>query len=734
MRKAAVLLKSTLAQAFEAESDGRSKLRVAQDALTALGDEFSQEVLEIILHGIRQLPTGEAVAWVRALPSTVNASWLRASMLSDAQEAGAAAAWQDFFHRHPGAEPLHLAAHARVLAAAERWEDAGRQLRRVLSQPLRYSFFPRVEKLVRTLAANDPGAVRRCRLAVLGTSTVTLLLPVLRALLFRDRVQTETYEGMYGAVEHEILSPDSGLAKFRPDVVVLPTNWRDLRLPGISSEPDAAVTAIIDARLRLWKRLVEAFNCHVVDSASDFPAAEPLGYIATAQRGGRSAVIEAFNRRIREVAPAHVSILDMPALQREVGCAHWEDDMAWFSFRQHPATEALPVLAEAIAAHVRAVLGLTRKVLVTDLDNTLWKGVIGEDGLNGIQIGTGSPAGEAHRRLQEYMLDLKRRGVLLAVSSKNNPEDARLPFEQHAEMALRLDDFAAFEANWNDKAENIREIARKLSLGLDSFVFIDDNPLEREWVRSQLPALSVVDLGPSVFHYVRDLERGRWFFSLSLTQEDLARAEQYRVEAHRETLRSSAASVEEFLADLQLEAAVVPISDANIARVTQLINKTNQFNLTARRYTEAQVRAFAARADGWAAAFRMSDRFGSYGLIGVILCKPAAGGDEWEIDTWLMSCRALGRQMERFMFDRLVEAAAANGIGVITGVYRPTAKNGLVAGLFEELGFRVCSETPEERRYTFAVPAEPSVSATHVRNASEALPHTAASAAELTAG
>ncbi len=348
--------------------------------------------------------------------------------------------------------------------------------------------------------------------------------------------------------------------------------------------------------------------------------------------------------------------------------------MLWHSFKQHPGSEALPALAELQQAHLRAVLGLTRKVLVTDLDNTLWKGIIGEDGLGGIRIGPGSPAGEAHQQLQEYMRDLKLRGILLAVCSKNNIEDARLPFEKHENMILRLDDFAAFSANWDDKAQNLRDIAERLSLGLDSFVFLDDNPLEREWVRSQLPEVNVVELSPSVFHYIRDIERGRQFYSLSLSQEDLGRAEQYRGESRREALRSAAQSLDEFLAQLQLEASVAPVSSANLARVTQLTNKTNQFNLTTRRYTEAQIRQLASRPEAWMGAFHLSDRMGSYGLIGLIFCTPGANPLHWEIDTWLMSCRTLGRQMERFMFDRMMEAAAARGVREILGVYRPTDK------------------------------------------------------------
>jgi FkbH-like protein len=383
----------------------------------------------------------------------------------------------------------------------------------------------------------------------------------------------------------------------------------------------------------------------------------------------------------------------------------------------HPSTDALPELAEAYVSHVRAVLGLSRKVLAVDLDNTLWKGVIGEDGLDGIGIGPGSPEGEAHLHLQRYLLELKRRGILLAVCSKNNLEDAQSPFLQHPHMALRLDDFAAFRANWEDKAVNLRAIARDLSLGLDSFVFLDDNPLERDWIRSQLPEVAVVELGSSPFQYVHRLDRANCFTALSLSGEDLARTDRYRVETLRENLRVSSASIDDFLQQLQIEASAEAVGARNLARITQLVNKTNQFNLTTRRYTEAQVRAIAEEPHGWARAFQMSDRMGSYGLIGVLFCRPADRSDTWEIDTWLMSCRTLGRQMENFMFDRLVEAAAGLRIGRIIGVYRPTAKNELVKELYDKMGFRRLDQSANEVRYQFDVPATPVATATHIRGA-----------------
>ncbi len=618
----------------------------------------------------------------------------------------------------PAGTDYVLLSNARVLSDVGKYEEAARALRRALELHPKYPFFPRAEKLTAALAGQVTSWTRRCRIAVLGASTTNLLVPVLHALAFRDRIRAEIYEGQYGSMQQEILDPSSGLSRFRPDIAFLIASWHDLHLPPVVADEDAFVANVVDQFRPLWERLSMEFGCHVVQFGFDYPADESYGYLGRSLRGGRTRVVTLLNLRLHEAVPSYVSVLEPTALQRDTGQTRWNDPVMWYSFRQHPSPESLPVLAEAMMAHVRSVLGLTRKVLVTDLDNTLWKGVIGEDGLDGIQIGPGSPGGEACARLQQYLLDLKSRGVLLAVASKNNPEDARLPFERHPQMLLRLPDFAAFEANWNDKADSLRTISEKLGLGLDSFVFLDDNPMEQEWIRSQCADVAVVDGGPNVSQLLQALDHGRYFYALSLSPEDQARADQYRTEAAREELRTSAQTLDDFLAGLELSASAAPVTEANIARVVQLLNKTNQFNLTARRYTEAQVRSLANDPEAWTAAFRLSDRLGDYGLIGVLFCVPAGEGRRWEVDTWLMSCRSLGRQMERFMFDRMVESAQAQSVREIVGVYRATQKNSLAGGLYAQLGFTKLSETPEETRWSYLVPSHPVMTAAHVRNES----------------
>jgi len=392
-----------------------------------------------------------------------------------------------------------------------------------------------------------------------------------------------------------------------------------------------------------------------------------------------------------------VSVLDTDEVVRRVG-SQWHNPLLWYTAQQHPALAALPELAEAQMAHVRSVVGLTRKVLICDLDNTLWSGVIGEDGLAGIKLGPGSPVGEAHADLQGYLLDLRRHGILLAVCSKNNEEDAKLPFLEHPYSRLHLEDFSAFVANWDDKAVNIRNIAGQLLLGTDSFVFLDDNPVERAWVRSQLPEVAVVDTGSSVFGYLDALERGRYFYTLQVSQDDVARADRYRTQAAATALRQASESAEAFLQSLQMTAITTRITPNNISRVTQLLNKTNQFNLTAHRYTRSQVEAICGDKMNFTGVFQLSDRFGDHGIVGVMICRQVERGT-WEIDSWLISCRVLGRRLEFFMLNRVLQAAAEASIERIVGVYRPTAKNSQVADLYSRLGFSETDSTSQEKRH-----------------------------------
>lgn len=621
------------------------------------------------------------------------ALWVRARSLAASDRA--VAAWDECVAALPSVVGEALLHRARARLRAGDGDGAAADLRLALHQPASFEFWNRAEKLQRRLQrGHDVAAVRSLRLAVLGgRASSALLVPLLRVGCFRDRIAVEIYEGEYDAWQQEILDPASGLYAFEPDAVLLLTHWRDAELPAFADDPAAAVDEAVARVAGLWSTLRERCASTILAQGFDLPAGDPYGRLGTALPGGRGAMLRAINARLAREAGGEILLLDLEAIAGEVGRSDWSDARRWHSARQHPGSRALVALVEHQLGLLRASLGLSRKVAVLDLDNTLWGGVVGEDGLDGIQLGPPSAAGEAYQTFQRYLRELHRRGVLLAVCSKNNPEDAREPFERHPETVLRLDDFVVFEANWEDKAANLRVISDKLSLGLDSFVFLDDNPVERAWVRDQHPDVLVPELPEDPADFVAELERGRPFEAVALSDEDRGRHESYRAEVGRQELRSQAGSLEGFLEGLQMVAHAGPFDDVNLPRIAQLVNKTNQFNVATRRYSEAQLRSQAEDPTWWTCWFRLADRFRDSGLIGVLTAHARPGDAEaLEIDNWLMSCRVLGRQMEHFMLRTLLEHCAAGGIRRLYGTYAPTAKNAQVADLLERFGFRLHSD------------------------------------------
>jgi FkbH-like protein len=588
-----------------------------------------------------------------------------------------------------------LLQRARLLAREKRNAEAIADLRSALQRYPTYPFFLRCEKLVERLRHSPAWKPRqRVKLACLGSSTTALLDPVIQAVGFRNDLDVEVYQGVYGNYCQEILDPESGLYAFKPDAVVLLVNHRDLNLPPSDTMGQASCFC---SRLReLWKILQKRCPTHVIQIGLDVPEAGGWGFLEdTLSDGRRRAIIQA-NLALSENLPAGVSFLDVNAIVARIGREFWSA-AEWHRAKQYPSTAAIPLLADPIGAHLLAALGLARKTLVVDLDNTLWGGVIGEDLLGGIRIGPPTAEGEGYLELQRYIKELKDRGVLLAVCSKNNRADAELPFRSHDAMLLRLDDFVAFSANWNDKASNLRAMANELSLGLDSFVFLDDNPIERRLVRMQLPEVAVPECGATPWEMLESLRRGLYFPSFALTREDMQRHASYRSNAARKVAEHDAASVDDFLASLDMAVEHGAVDETSVARVAQLINKTNQFNLTTRRYTEEQVRAMAKSPDWWCHWFRLADRFGDYGLVGVMMAQ--ISGDAWRVDTWLMSCRVLGRCMEQFMASVLLRAARDHGASHVVGQFIATEKNALVKDLYLQMGF--ASDESAAGQYAF---------------------------------
>ena len=409
-----------------------------------------------------------------------------------------------------------------------------------------------------------------------------------------------------------------------------------------------------------------------------------------------AAIVERLNHRLRTAAEAEgIYLLTVDQWVAMDGLAAWYQPALWYRAKQEIHPRAANLFGDQAGRLLGALRGRSSKCLVLDLDNTLWGGVIGDDGLQGIVLGQGSTVGEAHLALQRYARQLSRRGVILAVCSKNDMDNAIAPFEQHAEMILRRDDIACFVANWQDKAANLRHIAQTLNIGLEALVFVDDNPAERALIRRELPMVAVPELPDDPAGYVQTLAAAGYFEAVHVTADDEARARQYRDNAEREQMRHSATDMQSFLAGLQMKLTWSPFDAVGLKRIVQLANKTNQFNLTTRRYTEAEIEERMHDADSIALQLRLADVYGDNGVIALLVARRAATGADTgaeagalEIETWLMSCRVLGRNVEQATLAILAEQARALHCTHLLGTYRPTEKNGMVRDLYERLGFQ----------------------------------------------
>jgi len=531
------------------------------------------------------------------------------------------------------------------------------------------------------------------RLAILASATVDHLVPGIRVGGLRRRLLMDVHIGPYGQYRQQLLDVDSPLHELHPQIVLLSLTAREaigaVPLTATSAEADAAIGRSIDELRMLWRKARETFHATVIQQTF-LNAAEPLfGSYDRLVAGAPTRLIGRLNERLAEAASEEgVLLLDIARASERDGLDAWFDVTRWLQGKLEIAPQAAPVYGELVARIIAAQRGLSKKCLVLDLDNTLWSGVIGDDGLQGIVLGEGSGAGEAHLALQRYAKQLRERGVILAVCSKNDPAIAEAVFRDHPEMLLKRSDIAAFLANWEDKAANLRQIAGQLNIGVDSLVFVDDNPAERARIRQSLPMVAVPELPADPAHYVRCLADAGYFESVAFTGDDTRRAEQYSANASREALREASQNMDDFLRGLEMSVTFGPFRPVDLARVAQLIGKTNQFNLTTRRHSLDDVLRFTCADGCLTLQFRLVDKFGDNGLVSVMILTPdTEAPDLLEIDTWVMSCRVFGRQLEQEAMNIAVEAARGMGVRAFRGDYIPTPKNGVVRELYPKLGF-----------------------------------------------
>ena len=575
--------------------------------------------------------------------------------------------------------------------------EAGPAAARLSAHALDENQLRQLAAAIGKLSAQELRPLTPFRLGVLGNATLEPLVPALVASAARHGIALECVPAGYAQMLQEALAPDSTINRFAPDAVLLALDYRAFPMTVATGDSQASTAAIAEA-LAFLATVRSGIRTHsnaicIVQTLAPPPEAI-FGSLDRSIPGTLRNLTSVFNAQlIEQLQESQDVVLDIAAVAETVGLANWYSPTQWNVAKFAFDSKFLPLYADHVARIIAATRGKSRRCLILDLDNTVWGGVIGDDGLEGIVIGQGDATGEAYLEVQRTALALRERGIVLAVSSKNDDAVARSVFLEHPEMLLRENHIAVFQANWKDKATNISAIASELSLGLDSMVFLDDNPAERALVRELLPDVAVPELPEDPALYARVLAAAGYFESIVFSEDDRKRGAFYEGNARRVALQQQIGDIESYLASLNMVIGFRPFDATGRGRITQLINKSNQFNLTTKRYSEAEVADLERDPACFTLQVRLSDSFGDNGMISVVVCKPASAA-VWEIDTWLMSCRVLGRGVEQMVLREIVHHARARGITDLIGKYRPTERNGLVREHYKNLGFELIEEDP----------------------------------------
>lgn len=546
-------------------------------------------------------------------------------------------------------------------------------------------------------------AAHAVRMAVLGTSTLSHLHAGIRVGALRRGIHVTTYENDFGLYRQELADVESALHAFAPNVVLFALDPWHLTAGVQQAFSREDVNTLLDdvqgSLVASWRQARDAFGCRVLQQTvvPAFPAV--LGQNEHRWPASRADFVRRLNDSLRDLAESER--VDLIAVDDRIGIDGldaWHDIGLWHRSKQEVSPAAAPMYGDLVGRNLAAAQGRSAKCLVLDLDNTIWGGVIGDDGVPGIVLGQGSGAGEAFVAVQEYARDLSKRGIILAVVSKNDEANAIEAFDRHPDMILRRDDISCFVANWSDKAQNLRTVAASLNIGLDALVFLDDNPFERNLVRQELPMVAVPEIPDDPALFPRALADAGYFEGVGVTSDDLARREQYRNNASRDSDRAAATDLPSYLRSLNMRLIWSRFDRDNLSRIVQLANKTNQFNLTTRRYTEEEIIAILTDETVMGLQLRLVDKYGDNGIIALLIGRLANGG-VMEIETWLMSCRVLGREVEMATLNVLAAEATAMGATRLVGTYLPTAKNAMVRDHYSKLGFSA-SDARDRAAYT----------------------------------
>ena len=533
------------------------------------------------------------------------------------------------------------------------------------------------------------------RISILGSFTVNGLSETMQAMCNEDGIGCFSYVGPYNQYNQEILDSSSKLYQFKPDLTFLILDSRSI-LQDFFYDPYSSTGEerknFAEKQAIQTTNLVKAFlknsSSKMVVSNISKPSYSPWSICETKTKFGFHDMIDYFNGKLRENLRGESSafVFDMDSFVKRYG----EDNV--FNYRQFfsgdikIALDHIPKLSNQLMGFVRPVLGKIRKCIVVDLDNTLWGGVVGEDGFDGIKLGKTSP-GNAYVEFQRYLLALNKRGIILAINSKNNPNDAMQVIRDHPQMILRENDFGCTKINWNDKVSNIKEIARELNIGLDSLVFVDDDPTNREMMKKYLPQVLTIDLPTDPSMYCQTIQDVNELNVLKITTEDINRASMYTEQKKRKELEGSMENLEDFLNELDIKVTVNDADSFSVSRISQLTLKTNQFNLTTKRYQEEDIQEKSNSDNYWVGCAKVEDKFGDSGITGAFIVEKEKDSKEWSIDTFLLSCRVMGKKIEDAVICHILERAKNEGISAVKAKYVQTEKNMPCSDFLKDYGF-----------------------------------------------
>jgi FkbH-like protein len=558
-------------------------------------------------------------------------------------------------------------------------------------------FFIRKRKSIRKKLLSKKNLIEK-NIAILGGSNTSEVKNILELFLLDIGIKPNFYESQYNMYYEDSVFGNDKLNYFNPDVIYIHTsNVNITNYPKINDSNDF-VNDLIDHEVGKYKKIwnsLARFDSVIIQNNFEYNSERIMGNLDSYDIHGKTYFINQINHKFSRCAKKirNLYINDINYLSAYFGLCNWFDRSLWFQAKYSLSMDAIPELAFNISKIINAIFGNTKKCLVLDLDNTCWGGVIGDDGIEGIKIGTETPVSESFTSFQKYVKELKERGVTLAICSKNSLENAKLGFE-HPDSILVIDDITSFKANWLPKHENLIKIAKEINIGVESLVFIDDNRIERDLVSSQLPTVSVPNIGNDVVHFIEHIDRSGFFETISITKEDIQRNQYYEKDKKRLNELATFDSYEDFLKSLDMRAEIMKFSSVYIDRITQLINKTNQFNLTTKRFTINEIKKISNEECYIKIYGKLYDKYGNNGLVSVIIGK--IEDNYCHIDSWLMSCRVFKRGMELAMFDEFVNQCKENEIDHLIGYYNKSNKNEIVSDLYSELGFDLVSRKEKD--------------------------------------